>query len=331
MAYCRIVNPGVLRYSCSQYSRQALQHSSALVLSDLSKNSLTVHDLTSNLLLIDFLAEGHDPDVIDPLIKYLSTMIDVAQIRVLFNAAVDTDSLPYRARSFVTHFASWDGRFVNDGDQANVVLEQKFLCPVRRPSLGRALFVSQLLSAVPNVRASFGSGFPAHSRDFQKHFPDHVLPILFDGDAQQYQHNLASDLFRTCLFNIVVETSNQIDTEGWTSIFITEKTFKAFDLYQIPVWFAVPGLVNQVRRLGFDLFDDLVDHSYDSEPDPKIRSSRVIAQIQQLDADHSLADCQQLRTQVWPRLLANRDRLDQLTAQYNHTQDQLIAELIDTQ
>ena len=273
------------------------------------------------------MSEGHDSVVIAPLVDYLSALIGIDRIRVLFNAIVDIDKLPYRARSFITHFTTWDGRFVNTGDQSGVLLEQKFLCLSRRPTLGRAQFVSQLLSVVPNTRASFGSGFPEWSQEFQEYFPGHSLPILFDGDARHYVHNLASDLFRTCLFNIVIETSSQIDPNSWSSVFITEKTFKSFDLYQIPVWFAVPGTVAQVRQLGFDLFDDIIDHSYDTETDTVARKNLIINQIELLDSNYRLDDCQQLRATLWPRLQANYNRLDQLSQEYNQTHDRLVAEL----
>ena len=247
---------------------------------------------------------------------------------MLFNAVVDATELPYRARSFVFHFATWDGRFVNQGDQSQVLIEQKFLCLARRPTPGRAQFVSQLLSVVPEVRASFGSGFAEMSQSFQSYFSQHTLPIMIDGDARQYVHNLATDIFRTCLFNIIIETSSQTDPNSWSSIFLTEKTFKCFDLYQIPIWFAVPGTVEQLRKLGFDLFDDIVDHSYDTITDPVLRMNFVVDQVKQLDSRYSLPDCQSLRIEMWNRLQENYNKLDQLTNSYTQTHDRLINELI---
>jgi hypothetical protein len=326
--YIRSIAPGILRYTCGRYSRDDIRNCQQVVAQDLKAYSITVDDLKKSVLILDFLSEGHDPAVISPLIDYLASLTGIDRIRVLFNAVVNTDERPYCARSFVTHFTTWDGRFVNTGDQSRIQLEQKFLCPARRPTPGRARFVSQLLDKVPNVRASFGSGFPEWSREFQSYFPNHSLPIMIDGDARHYVHNLASDVFRTCLFNIVLETSSQSDPNSWTSIFITEKTFKSFDLYQIPIWFAVPGTVAQVRQLGFDLFDDIVDHGYDNILDETERRNAVISQIQDLNNRFSLTDCQILRKNVWARLQSNYQLLDQLTNQYEQIQDQLINELI---
>ena len=151
---------------------------------------------------------------------------------------------------------------------------------------------------------------------------------MIDGDARQYVHNLATDIFRTCLFNIIIETSSQTDPNSWSSIFLTEKTFKCFDLYQIPIWFAVPGTVEQLRKLGFDLFDDIVDHSYDTITDPVLRMNFVVDQVKQLDSRYSLPDCQSLRIEMWNRLQENYNKLDQLTNSYTQTHDRLINELI---
>ena len=331
MSYIRNIAPGVIRYTCGRFSINDLLNETTVhtaVTTDLVGNSLTVDDLKNNIVLLDFLAEGHDEKKIQPLVDYLSNLVGIDNVRVLFNAVIDVDPLPYRARSFVTHFTTWDGRFVNEGDQETVKLDKKFLCLARRPNLSRARFLGRLLDSIPDVRASFGSGFPHDINQYQTYFSNIVLPILADGDARQYVHNRATDIFRTCLFNIVVETSNQRETNGWNSIFLTEKTFKCFDLYQIPIWFAVPGTVAQVRKLGFDLFDDIVDHSYDTIINEAERINSIVAQIAMLNNKFSLEDCQKLRGNLYSRIKSNLATLDNLTASYTQTQDRLIDELI---
>ncbi len=323
--------PGVIRYTCGQFSITNLHNkitAQTTVIRDLTKNNLTITDLTNNILLLDFLAEGHDDKKIQPLIDYLSSIVGIDNVRVLFNAVIDISKLSYRARSFVTHFTTWDGRFVNVGEQENVSLDRKFLCLARRPTYSRAQFLSRLLNSSLDVRASFGSGFPQVVTQYQLYFPNNKLPILVDGNARQYTHNLATDIFKTCLFNIIVETSEQHSTNGWNSIFLTEKTFKCFDLYQLPIWFAVPGTVKQVRKLGFDLFDDIIDHSYDNIIDEDERINSIVAQVTTLNNKFSLSDCQTLRNTLYPRIKSNFAVLDGLTATYNQTIDRLINELL---
>lgn len=47
---------------------------------------------------------------------------------------------------------------------------------------------------------------------------------------------------------------------------ITEKTQMAIAAQQIPIVIGHRGIVDQCRRLGFDMFDDVVDNSYDNLP-----------------------------------------------------------------
>jgi hypothetical protein len=81
---------------------------------------------------------------------------------------------------------------------------------------------------------------------------------------------------------------------------------------QVPVWFAVPGLVQQVRALGFDMFDDIVDHSYDSIQDQNLRIQTVINTVSALDQQYTIDHCQQLRFSLWHRLQANYNLLSTL-------------------
>jgi IS4 transposase len=78
---------------------------------------------------------------------------------------------------------------------------------------------------------------------------------------------------------------------------------------QVPIWYGVPGLVDQVRALGFDTFDDIVDHGYDSILDETQRHQAVFDQITQINQRLSLADCQAVRQQLRPRLEANFEQL----------------------
>jgi hypothetical protein len=47
---------------------------------------------------------------------------------------------------------------------------------------------------------------------------------------------------------------------------VTEKTLLAMAAEQIPIVIGHQGIVDQCRRMGFDMFDDLVDNSYDTMP-----------------------------------------------------------------
>jgi hypothetical protein len=331
MSYIRSITPGVIRYTCGLYTHDNLANietAKLTVLADLEKNNLTLTNLTSNVLLLDFLAEGHSPTNIQPLIDYLLTVMPVNNIRVLFNAVVDSSHLPYRAKSFVEHHACWDGRIPQGFAEKNVPLDIKFLCLSRRPNHSRAQFVSCLVEATNNARVSFGSGFPDWVSTFQPYFPKHTLPLTIDGIVKNQHDNHGNNIFKSSLFNIIVETSAQHESNNWSSIFITEKTFKCFDLYQLPIWFAVPGTVAEVRKLGFDLFDDIIDHSYDTIKNEAERITAIIDQVKILDSRYKLQECQTMRNRVWSRLEANVALLDNISNNYSKINDTLIADLI---
>jgi hypothetical protein len=237
----------------------------------------------------------------------------------LASAYVDATEYPIvgHTKSMVNHGDFLSNIQKHPPDQ-QIVLDKKFLCLIRRASPSRAAFASQLRQSIDpaNIRMSFGSHH--HSvelREFQPLFPNDVLPILLDGiipgDNREKIYDV-ENLWYQSLFNIVVESSTQTDPDVWTSIFITEKTFKAFAMCQIPVWFAVPGLVQQVRALGFDLFDDIIDHSYDSIQDQNLRIQAVIDFVSALDQLYSVDNCQNMRFALWDRLQANYNLLSTL-------------------
>lgn len=105
--------------------------------------------------------------------------------------------------------------------------------------------------------------------------PDELVHNENDFESTRFIPNS----FRNSVFNIVTESSyeNIGDVfETWSRIMITEKTTKAYRLYQFPIFLAPAGHVNLQRQLGFDVFDDLIDHSYDNCKDPFRRIEMII-------------------------------------------------------
>jgi hypothetical protein len=70
-----------------------------------------------------------------------------------------------------------------------------------------------------------------------------------------------SPLYSQCAVNIVTET--QYDARPGI---VTEKTLQAMIAGQVPVVIGHPGIVQDCQELGFDMFEDLVDLSYDWLP-----------------------------------------------------------------
>lgn len=75
--------------------------------------------------------------------------------------------------------------------------------------------------------------------------------------------------------NITTESNFETD-----DIHITEKSFKPFYFYQIPVFFSTHNHLKVLNeRYGFDMFDDLIDHSYDLEPNHRKRFSMAFNEL----------------------------------------------------
>lgn len=98
-------------------------------------------------------------------------------------------------------------------------------------------------------------------------------------------------LYQRCVTNVVTESVYQ-----WRPGVISEKTLHAFVACQVPILIAHPGSVNDCRRLGFDMFDDILDNSFDLLPnDQRLHAALELNR-------HWITDpCvdQQLRHRLW--------------------------------
>ena len=82
------------------------------------------------------------------------------------------------------------------------------------------------------------------------------------------------DVYKKSLFSIIAETSVH-------HTFLSEKTFKVFAAGQIPIMCGPQGAIMHLKQLGFDVFDDIVDHSYDNISNWQ---ERIIAMHKSLDS-----------------------------------------------
>ena len=306
--------PGMLRYGAAHYitdQMHTLGYCEQQIANDCERSGITAEEFAQSKIALSFLDEGFGPAEIAPLTNILS-QTHPGKFMVLFNAHVAVDTLTYHARCCTTWLIN---RSEYHLDQFNynfdLQLDRKFLCLLRRPTPNRARLARFFLDNIglDAVRLSFGSG----AQDGLDQYRDVVgcdLPLLVDGvlTDRMREFDVSNILFHSCLFNIAAETSSQSEA-NWRSVFLTEKTWKAIMQRQIPIWYGVPGLVEHVRSLGFDTFDDILDHHYDAIPDETKRHQSVFDQISQLNDQYSLADCQTLRQQLRPRLETNFEQL----------------------
>jgi len=108
------------------------------------------------------------------------------------------------------------------------------------------------------------------------------LPIkLWDEDGTPPKLLLGGDHVYKVL-NFVTENISGMDCSITGIVTVTEKAWAPFKLHQIPIYSSIPGYVSTLRNMGFDLFDDVVDHSYDNEPDNLKRLQLAVDQLEKV-------------------------------------------------
>ena len=142
---------------------------------------------------------------------------------------------------------------------------------------------------------------------------DTRFPMIIDHAQVSWpeQRVMSHSAIRGALFNLITETAYEPEPNAEQLTWhhrpgMTEKTYKCFALYQIPVWLAPYRSVECYRRLGFDVFDDIVDHAYDLEIDPANRIELVANQVAKLVELENLGE---LKQRLIPRFEHNLDRL----------------------
>ena len=100
--------------------------------------------------------------------------------------------------------------------------------------------------------------------------------FIHKGLAPIYQVPELHEAFSNSYMNIVTE-SGFLSEEKVTHI--SEKSFRPFYYYQYSMYLAAPYHVQQLREYGFDMFDDIIDHSYDLIEDDGLRFKAFTSEL----------------------------------------------------
>ena len=292
------------------YSRQVKKYWRELFFEDLERANLTVEDLKQFYIIVNPNWEGHNADDVEPFRLMLSELgFPMSQFGVLFTCYENTDSLPYPAEcntQRLIYIAHWHAILKKQNiSWHNLDMDKKLVVLMRRASESRCTLAKKILDTFDSedIRITLGT-FPKTIPDeWRKLVSPHPYPMYVEDDrsGEEEQYNPVHNWFYTAPVQLVVETSNETDRFAWRNIFITEKSYKVFAWHQFPIWYAVPGTVAKMREQGFDVFDDLIDHSYDNETDPMHRMDLVVeAAYRFCQEDGAL-----LRDMHWNRLESN--------------------------
>lgn len=117
------------------------------------------------------------------------------------------------------------------------------------------------------------------------------LPLVVDTSNLANKclpNDLHPKIYDFTLINLVTETMYYPEYNAIDESFITEKTWKVFTAGQMPVIIGPKGIVKRLRDYGFDMFDDIIDHSYDNADDDQ-RLFKAIESMQRVIATNNLA------------------------------------------
>jgi len=99
------------------------------------------------------------------------------------------------------------------------------------------------------------------------------------------------NLFADTSISLITETYS----EAYRGLFITEKSWRPIANMHLPIWIAQPFMVQAFREFGFDMFDDIIDNSYDKiiiDPmrfDAAIKAlKKLLTKMKKLDVDNVL-------------------------------------------
>jgi hypothetical protein len=231
--------------------------------------------------------EGASHDWFDKLITKLISECGVPADHVILRTAClwDPDSPVKNIHTIVEECSDFLFQFPNvDSLTTNTVPLHHYVCLNRRHKWQRYELVKQILD---QGLERFGT----LSYVSRPPVDDNRFPIILDGTLESIDRDQARSInnqrISKTLFNVITETAYEPDPDGTQLTYhhrpgMTEKTYKCFAWAQIPVWLAPYQAVACYRQLGFDVFDDVVDHGYDLEPDPVKRISMVVDQIQRI-------------------------------------------------
>ena len=115
-------------------------------------------------------------------------------------------------------------------------------------------------------------------------------------------HNGLDQLFCNSAVSLITESFPLIDTPP-----LTEKTIFAILGLTLPIWIGQRNSADSMKKIGFDTFEDIIDHSYQHEPNRLKRYWRAFELNHKIlqDATHAHAAL----ISVKARLLRNRELL----------------------
>lgn len=142
-----------------------------------------------------------------------------------------------------------------------------------------------------------------------------LLPLSIDGriDSNDKAYKGFNKKISHAFINFVHESGyeRELNNDYYNVPFITEKSIKPFIWGQIPIFLTYYNTLDFLRNLGFDLFDDIINHSYDNERDPKKRITMVVDELEKI-CKWSIDECKNYKINNLDRFIKNRNLVEDI-------------------
>lgn len=244
--------------------------------------------------------------------------VDVARLEQL----VVTDNIVKRPH--VALYPEFWGSYSYHSDYVYTKPSRLFNCFINRVCTTRQSWFYQLVR-----RNLLNSGWVSYLLDYRNmpagiNNKQELSEYIFKQCNQIFEteHNLMRNRVPFCNFQgdldqVIVDSCISLVIETYfdwpDTVAFSEKTFRALQLPRPLILYTMPGSVEVLRKFGFDVWDDIVDHSYDSEPN---QIQRQIQILDQLCALRDLAYTNQQLIEFESRAQYNRNILEQLRQQW---------------
>ena len=207
---------------------------------------------------------------------------------------------------------NWYGLYAGRVQPESLLPEKKFNCFINRMDPIRQSWLYQLIR-----RGVFDQGLVSFNMDISRHLlgdqwkktdtAHYIFEQQFQQQLQIFQreHELAREIvpyrnFDCDLTTAIMRTEFSIVLETYFDrnhvITFSEKIFRCLKLPRPWIMFAMKNAVAYLRDLGFDVLDNLVNHSYDSVDFAIDRQKAILDQIE-LMCRQSLTESQIHRCQ----------------------------------
>lgn len=126
------------------------------------------------------------------------------------------------------------------------------------------------------------------------------LANLYSGNQASYKDTtmnassfLPVEIYQQTAYSIVTETYTVPNL-----IFFTEKTAKPIMAKRLFVIFAGPGYLQELNNIGFKTFDNVLDESYDLEPNDVKRWDMALEQVRRLSQMNQQQVCEKIQDRL---------------------------------